>query len=109
MLLRCGPPVSIGQGKTLYPTVKKPVKPSLLACSAERQVEVEVEWDSSSDFEEQDTRLQWAVNLSLAGNIALLLVKTYAFIVSGSFAVLDALADSVVDLASQVVLFFCNR
>ena len=68
-----------------------------------------VEWDSGSDFDEQDSQLQWATNLSLAGNVALLLVKAYAFAVSGSFAVLASLADSGVDLASQVVLFFCNR
>lgn len=68
-----------------------------------------MEWDSGSAFDEQDSRLQWATNLSLAGNVALLLVKAYAFTVSGSFAVLASLADSGVDLASQVVLFFCNR
>ncbi len=46
---------------------------------------------------------------SSAGNIALLLVKLYAFMASRSFAVLASLADSGVDLASQIVLFFCNR
>ena len=44
-----------------------------------------------------------------AGNILLLLVKLYAFLASRSFAVLASLADSGVDLASQIVLWFCNR
>ena len=44
-----------------------------------------------------------------AGNIVLLLVKLYAFLASRSFAVLASLADSGVDLASQIVLWFCNR
>ena len=35
--------------------------------------------------------------------------QAYAFFASRSFAVLASLADSGVDLASQVVLFFCNR
>jgi len=72
-------------------------------------MEVTSEWETGSDFDEQDAKLWWAVNLSLIGNIALLLVKAYAFAVSGSFAVLAALADSGVDLASQIVLYFCNR
>ena len=70
---------------------------------------MEVEWDSGSNYDEEDSKLQWATNLSLAGNVMLLLVKAYAFAASGSFAVLAALADSGVDLASQIVLFFCNR
>ncbi len=60
----------------------------------------------SSDFERQ---IQWAQNLSLSANIALLLVKAWAFLMSHSFAVLASMADSGVDLASQVVLYFCNR
>lgn len=52
---------------------------------------------------------RWAQNLSLAANILLLTVKAFAFVVSGSFAVLASMADSGVDLASQVVLYLCNR
>ena len=52
--------------------------------------------------------MRWPI-IDRAGNIALLLVKLYAFLASRSFAVLASLADSGVDLASQIVLFFCNR
>ena len=47
--------------------------------------------------------------LSLAANILLLVIKAWAFFISNSFAVLASMADSGVDLASQVVLFLCNR
>lgn len=44
----------------------------------------------------------WLVRLSLLVNVCLLFAKMYAFALSRSAAVLASLADSVVDIASQV-------
>jgi cation diffusion facilitator family transporter len=68
------------------------------------------ELDSSGPADDRsDQQIMWAQNLSLVANILLLCIKMFAFIVSRSFAVLASTADSGVDLASQVVLYLCNR
>jgi hypothetical protein len=72
-----------------------------LTCCANERTRVVMVWGPSTCQINGDTRH--------AGNILLLLVKLYAFLASRSFAVLASLADSGVDLASQIVLWFCNR
>lgn len=54
--------------------------------------------------EKEDASVQLGVNASWAANIVLLILKIFAYAVSGSEAVLAALADSVVDLISQIIL-----
>merc|ERR1711934_785732 len=49
-----------------------------------------------------------AVTLSWIANVALLVVKLYLFIVTGSKSVLAALADSVVDLVSQALMSYAE-
>ena len=46
--------------------------------------------------------------MSWAVNIVLLVAKVYAFYISNSKSVLASLADSAVDLASQVVIWFAE-
>lgn len=55
------------------------------------------------------SRVTLAVRLSLVVNLFLFAVKLYAFVVSQSQSVLASLADSAVDIASQLVVFFCDR
>ena len=55
-------------------------------------------------LEEEDQSVVFAVRASWFVNIALLFIKAYCYHISQSKAVLAALADSVVDLLSQVIL-----
>lgn len=48
------------------------------------------------------------MNVSLAVNIFLLVVKIYAFVVSHSKAILASAADSLVDIASQLVIAYAE-
>ena len=48
------------------------------------------------------------MNISLAVNIFLLAVKIYAFIASRSKAILASAADSLVDIASQLVIAYAE-
>ena len=48
------------------------------------------------------------MNISLAANIFLLVVKIYAFYVSKSKAILASAADSLVDIASQLVIAYAE-
>lgn len=48
------------------------------------------------------------MNVSLAVNIFLLIVKIYAFITSKSKAILASAADSLVDIASQLVIAYAE-
>lgn len=50
-----------------------------------------------------------AMNMSLIVNITLLIIKTIAFVVSSSKAVLASLVDSVVDLLSQLILAVAEK
>lgn len=54
--------------------------------------------------EEEDMSVVFGVRASWAANILLLLLKIFAYYISASQAVLAALADSVVDLLSQIIL-----
>lgn len=54
-------------------------------------------------------RVTLGVRLSLVVNLFLFAVKLYAFVYSQSQSVLASLADSAVDIASQLVVFFCDR
>ena len=58
--------------------------------------------DDSSN--EEDQSVLFGVRASWFANILLLLIKIYAYYISASQAVLAALADSVVDLISQIIL-----
>lgn len=58
----------------------------------------------NKDEEEEDMSVVFAVRASWAANILLLIIKIYCYYISSSKAVVAALADSVVDLISQVVL-----
>ena len=60
--------------------------------------------EDKDEDEEEDTSVVFAVRASWFVNVALLLIKAYCYHISQSKAVLAALADSVVDLISQVVL-----
>jgi len=51
-----------------------------------------------------NTRLEWAFRLSWLGNWLLLVLKIFAFSMSGSKAVLASLIDSIVDLVSQCIV-----
>ena len=55
-----------------------------------------------------DRRVVFAVRLSALANLTLFAAKLFAFIVSGSQSILASLADSGVDLASQLVVFICD-
>lgn len=61
-----------------------------------------------SKIEENSLAIRLAVNASWVVNWFLLIVKTIAVIISSSKAVTAALADSVVDLASQAILSIAN-
>ena len=53
-------------------------------------------------------RVTFWMNVSLAVNIFLLVVKIYAFITSRSKAILASAADSLVDIASQLVIAYAE-
>jgi hypothetical protein len=59
---------------------------------------------ASSDAAAGAARARWATRVSLAANIALLAAKGAAFFISRSRAVQASATDSVVDLASQLLL-----
>lgn len=56
------------------------------------------------DSEELQDKVRFAVHMSIAANVVLCGVTTYAVISSGSLAVLASLADTMIDLVSQGVL-----
>lgn len=56
-----------------------------------------------------DLKVDLAVKLSLLANVLLFGAKMYAFIATASQAVLASLVDSGVDIASQLVVFVCER
>jgi cation diffusion facilitator family transporter len=60
--------------------------------------------DAHSAAESHSKKLSWAFTASWAVNWLLLIAKTYIYLISNSKAVLASLADSAVDLASQVVI-----
>ena len=65
--------------------------------------------DSSSLLDSGEQRIEKAVKMSVAVNVALLLGKVYAVIASGSLAVLASLVDSVLDLVSQAVVQYAEQ
>jgi len=62
------------------------------------------EQNDTKTAEEEDMSVVFGVRASWAANILLLLLKIFAYYISASQAVLAALADSVVDLLSQIIL-----
>eukprot|EP00494_Astrolonche_serrata_P023128 UN23385 len=52
------------------------------------------------------SKIQFAMNTSLIVNVALLCVKVWALIYSGSMAVVASVLDSVLDIFSQMLLCF---
>ncbi|GMH32244.1 hypothetical protein BSKO_00078 [Bryopsis sp. KO-2023] len=84
-----------------------------MPCSASGSVEVisvELPPDPIDDSSKNESKkVRTAVRLSLIGNVALFAMKLYAFCVSRSQAVLASLIDSAVDIASQFVVYFCDR
>ncbi|TDH69585.1 hypothetical protein CCR75_008273 [Bremia lactucae] len=54
-------------------------------------------------------RVQVAINVSLAANVALSIVKIYAAFTSGSLAVLSSLVDSILDLTSQALFWYSDK
>ncbi|CAH0489551.1 unnamed protein product [Peronospora farinosa] len=54
-------------------------------------------------------RVQVAINVSLAANVALAIVKIYAALMSGSLAVLSSLVDSILDLTSQGLFWYSDK
>ncbi|KAK9828197.1 hypothetical protein WJX74_002590 [Apatococcus lobatus] len=60
--------------------------------------------NSHQPKDELDKKMDFAYNISLVVNVALFAAKIYAFAVSHSKSVLASCADSLVDIASQLVL-----
>jgi len=73
--------------------------------STPQALEIEIE---KTENVEVPNHAKFAVYSSAVVNVALFAAKLFAFIVSGSQAILASLADSGVDLLSQLVVFFCN-
>ncbi|BDA45866.1 Metal tolerance protein 9 [Coccomyxa sp. Obi] len=63
-----------------------------------------MDYGQNDHQEDSDKKLQWGFRLSWAGNWILLAAKLYAFVASRSKSVLASLADSAVDLVSQLVI-----
>ena len=57
-----------------------------------------------SSSEHRKAALDW----SLYSNVAILIVKVFAFVISGSLSVLAALVDSFLDILSQFVLYWAE-
>eukprot|EP00519_Triparma_laevis_P001469 CAMPEP_0182503846 /NCGR_PEP_ID=MMETSP1321-20130603/16107_1 /TAXON_ID=91990 /ORGANISM="Bolidomonas sp., Strain RCC1657" /LENGTH=395 /DNA_ID=CAMNT_0024709085 /DNA_START=118 /DNA_END=1301 /DNA_ORIENTATION=- len=55
--------------------------------------------------EHRETALDW----SLYANVVILITKIFAFLISGSLSVLAALVDSVLDILSQVILYWAEK
>ena len=70
----------------------------------EVQPEQQITGPTSSNKDELDRKMDFAYNISLIVNVALFAAKIYAFAVSHSKSVLASCADSLVDIASQLVL-----
>ena len=64
---------------------------------------------SSSSLKDQlDRKMDFAFNASLVVNVLLFAVKIYAYVASRSKSVLASCADSLVDIASQLVRLGCH-
>lgn len=63
----------------------------------------------TGEDDETTQKLKYATNLSWCVNLLLLFTKAYAYHVSNSKAVLASLADTIVDLASQVVIVLAAK
>ena len=70
---------------------------------------LEIDVPATHDDTARNSRVVLAVRLSALANIILFAAKLFAFIISGSQSVLASLADSSVDLASQLVVFICDN
>ncbi|CAM6083420.1 unnamed protein product [Calypogeia fissa] len=55
-----------------------------------------------------DPRVNWAINISNALNVVLLVVKIYAVVKSGSLAILASTLDSLLDMVAGFVLWFSH-
>eukprot|EP01035_Chromulina_nebulosa_P034613 gene34613-46461_t len=68
---------------------------------------------STEESTEEDTKVLFAVRASWAVNVTLLIMKIFCYYISNSKSILAALADSVVDLVSQVILsvgdYYANK
>lgn len=68
---------------------------------------------SSEESTEEDTKVLFAVRASWVVNVTLLIMKIFCYYISNSKSILAALADSVVDLVSQVILsvgdYYANK
>ncbi len=62
--------------------------------------------DTNSPKDQLDRKMDFAFNASLVVNVLLFAVKIYAYYVSRSKSVLASCADSLVDIASQLVRLF---
>ena len=59
---------------------------------------------STEKEEEEDVKVIFAVRASWVVNVTLLIMKIFCYYISNSKSILAALADSVVDLVSQIIL-----
>ncbi|GMH77816.1 hypothetical protein TrST_g13882 [Triparma strigata] len=66
-----------------------------------------MKWKSlpMTSTEHRETALDW----SLYANVVILITKIFAFLISGSLSVLAALVDSVLDILSQVILYWAEK
>lgn len=75
----------------------------------EQQITGPTSSDSNQHKDELDRKMDFAYNISLIVNVALFAAKIYAFAVSHSKSVLASCADSLVDIASQLVLALADH
>lgn len=97
-----------------YGTLESTERSNLLPNGRSNEVTMSQQLNDSmkstrSKIEENSLAIRLAVNASWVVNWFLLIVKTIAVIISSSKAVTAALADSVVDLASQAILSVANH
>lgn len=83
-----------------------PVSTQPVATSSNRAFSIDI--PRTPEASEADRRVLWAVRLSLLVNVALFAAKLFGFIASGSQSILASLADSGVDLTSQLVVYLCS-
>ncbi|GBF97913.1 cation diffusion facilitator [Raphidocelis subcapitata] len=84
------------------------VEAPLLAPAAPPSAPFELPVAGGEDYTRLRRRIAFAQGLSWVVNIALLVAKVYAFVLSGSKAVMASAADSAVDLVSQMVISYTD-
>ncbi|ETO13733.1 hypothetical protein RFI_23635 [Reticulomyxa filosa] len=66
-------------------------------------------WKEVSQATDASNRMKWVTSLSLGANILLFIAKAVVFGISLSLSVLASLTDSLLDLVTQVIMFWTER